>query len=403
MTPLFAVRNVVRHARRSLLVLANVALGVGGLYAFHGFNAGIMNDYRTKVIRQQMGNGQLTTKGYRDAVLEKPREQWIAEPEAIRARLELLPYVEGIYPRVRFPALISRQHGEQALSGFGEGVEAEREAGFFNALKIRDGKLLTSEADGILLAKGLADSLGAGPGDVVTVLTQNDNGAVNGADLKVTGVFFTGEANFDRSFFRIQLAKARELLETDRAELLAVGLKDFSAWKEFTKAVGEGYPALEAHSFEQIDRVNYENSVVWLDSQFQLMLVIFLTIIVLGVFNTTALGVWERTRESGIALSNGESRAGLRQSFLLEGLMLGVAGSLLGIVITWLVDKVWLSRGILMPPPPGFEGYYYAYLKLEPRSALVWVALGIGGTLLATWFATRSLKSKPITEMLAHV
>jgi hypothetical protein len=56
-----------------------------------------------------------------------------------------------------------------------------------------------------------------------------------------------------------------------------------------------------------------------------------------------------------------------------------------------------------MPPPPGFEGYYYAYLKLEPVSALYWMAVGIVGTFLATVFATRALKNRPITEMLNHV
>ena len=113
--------------------------------------------------------------------------------------------------------------------------------------------------------------------------------------------------------------------------------------------------------------------------------------------------MWERTRESGIALANGESRASLVRLFFTEGLLLGLTGSLLGIGGTWLLDKVWLSRGILMSPPPGFEGYYFAYLKLSFVSALWWIALGVAGTLAATWFATRSLKRRPIVEMLVHV
>ena len=289
-----------------------------------------------------------------------------------------------------------------SLSAFGEGVDTAREAPFFNALILTAGKRLTDEPDGILLAKGLADSLKVTAGDPVTVLAQTPGGALNGVDAVVTGVFRTGEANFDRSFFRIPLPLARKLLETNKVELLVVGLKDFTQWAAFREEALRKFPELEAYSFEQIDKVNYENSVVWLDSQFQLILFIFLTIILLGVFNTTSLGVLERTREIGIALSNGEALRSVVKGLVLESFCLGVVGAVAGIAGMFLVNSTLLANGILMPPPPGFEGNYYAFLKLEPGPAVRWALVGVTCAVAAAAFALRRLKQKSIVEMLAH-
>ena len=75
-----ALRNLLRNPRRTFAVLLTVAIGVGSIFLFHGFNTGIMNQYRANAIHARYGHGQINTDGYREKVYEKPWEHWIRTP-----------------------------------------------------------------------------------------------------------------------------------------------------------------------------------------------------------------------------------------------------------------------------------------------------------------------------------
>lgn len=399
----FAARNVIRHYGRSILVLLTVASGVGGLFAFEGFNHGMMTDYRNRIVHQQTGNGQVTEKNYRENVYEKPSEHWLKDSERIREKLRQYPFVEDLYPRLRFAALLSSPSQSSNLSAFGEGVDGEKEAAFFTSLRFISGKQLTDESNGIILARKLAENLNAKVGDRITILSQNIRGALNGADATVVGIFVTGDANLDRTFFRIQLKQAQALLETDKVENLTVGLKDYSDWKKFEETIANDFPELQTYPFEEMDKAYYKTSKVWLENQFQLFLLIFLSVIFLGVFNTTSLGILERTQEIGILKANGESWANVKSLILTEAAILALLGAFVGVFTVCFSLFVFFKKGIYMPPPPGFEGYYYAQVQLTLLSAVKWTFVGVAASLVATLWAFRKISRKPVTELLQHV
>jgi len=72
-----ALHNLRRNLRRTYAVVLTVAVGTGSLFIFHGFNAGIMNQYRDNTVHSRYGHGEINTAGYRDQVYEKPWEHWI--------------------------------------------------------------------------------------------------------------------------------------------------------------------------------------------------------------------------------------------------------------------------------------------------------------------------------------
>ncbi len=400
----FAFRNCLRHSMRSFLILFTLAAGVGGLFAFQGFNDGMMGEYRDKVIHQQVGNGKIFSKGYYESVQEKSFEGWIGDWQNIVSDMEKNPIVAGIYPRVSFTALLSKGSASSSnFSGRGEGIDGGKEAPFFDSLKIHYGKNLTDEPDGIILAIGVAESLNAKVGDTITVLSQTVRGNLNGIECKVAGIVSTGNADLDHSFFRVQLKQAFQLLETEKVEFFSVGLKDPDKWSLFHSEVLPRFPELEAFSFEEMDKVMYQTSKVWLDSQFLLILVIFTSVIFLGVFNTSSLGVLDRSKEIGVLRSNGETSINVKKIFLLEAFILGCAGAALGLIIVISALAVFFPKGVWMAPPPGFEGFYYAQIRLSSLSAVKWSALGIACSLLATLYALRQVEKKTLVELLSHV
>jgi len=396
-----ALRNLLRNPRRTLAVILTVAIGTGSLFIYHGFNTGILRQYRENIIHARYGHGQINTKGYRDHIFEKPWEHWISDYRTLESQLSVLPEVKHIFPRVEFFGLMS--NGRINVSGKGQGVKGELEAKFFNQLNIIEGKNLDQTPDGILLGKGLAHALNVHAGDRVTVISNTVHGSMNAGDFTVSGVFHTGVKEFDDVYFRIQIEQAHQLLDTQKIESIAIGLKSFEAWGDFQKIIENKFPNLEATAFAVLDKVNYQHSVDWLNSQFAVTQLIILAIVILGIFNTISISILERKQEIGNLRANGESLSEVMVLLGTEGLALGICGAVLGIMGALAFNSLFLEKGILMPPAPGITKQEYVLIQFQPLMAGLVFVLGTFCVVLGTVCASYKIIRMPIAEALRSV
>lgn len=396
-----ALRNLLRHPRRTAAVLLTIAVGTGSLFLLHGFNTGIMNQYRDNTVHARFGHGQVTTRGYREQVFEVPQEHWIADWQRIGERLRRIPGVEFLFPRVGFAALVS--NGRVTVSGRGEAIDGAAESRFFTTLNLIDGRTLAGEPDAILVGRGIARALDAHAGSKLSVMVQDDRGRVNRAQLTVVGVFHTGLREIDDTLFRVPLVQGQMLLGTDRVELIAFGLRSTDDWGRVQQVVDREFPALEATSFAELDKVYYQHSVDWLAAQFGVIRLIIVAVVVLGIFNTVSVSVLERKQEIGNLRANGESVAEVTWLLVLEGAGLGILGAALGIAMALGIDFTLLREGILMPPAPGITRQFRVLIEFQPVMAVFALLLGIAATLLATTLAAVRVVRMPIGEALRSV
>ena len=391
-------RNLFRNVRRTIAVFLTVALGAGALFSFQGFIKGVLVDYRESTIHAHYGNGQINTKGYRDTVYEKPWKHWVANWGEVASVALRNPAVEHVFPRVTVNGMLI--HGNKSITGQGQGIDAKEEAKFFTALNIEEGQTLSDQQNGILLGKGLAQALDAHPGDKITLYTKAVNGSISKGKFTVTGIFHTGIADFDNRVFRIQIDKAQDLLETDQVESISLGLSDQSHWKEVSTAVAQAFPGLEAASFSELDKVYYQNSVDWLETQFYVVQAIILSIVLLGIFNTISTSILERKQEIGNLRANGESTFDVMKLILCEGAILGLIGSLIGIGLTHVVAKALLHKKILMPPGPGATKQFFISFYFSFGMAAKTVALSVISALAASFLAGIKVARMPIAKAL---
>lgn len=389
-------RNLFRNPRRTLASLITVALGAAGLLIYQGFNTGIMNQYRENTIRGYYGYGQVFTNGYYGKITEKPWENWIENWNVWDQKIREQSQVVQTFPRLSFYAFLVK--GGINLGGRGEGVLYERENQFFNQMNFISGKHLESDND-IILGKGLADSLGAKVGDTLTILTQTINGQLNGADLNVSGVFHMGIKAIDDQYFRIGLKQAQTLIDTDKVESFSLQTSGVESWPQVVSDLKKMAPHLEAIPFEVLDKVYYQNSVDFLAAQFAFIRMIIILIVALGIFNTIAVGLLERSGEVGALRANGESRSRLFKILLLESMWVGILGGVLGMVLA-LIMNLMLSGGIPMPPGPGITRQYLIYLEIQPVHFLQALILPTLATLVSSLFPIRKLLSKSIPDLL---
>lgn len=386
-----AFRNLFRNFRRTAVTAITVATGVGGLFAFQGFNTGLMNQYRENAIHILYGYGQVNTAGYRDQVFEKPHMHWIKNTPEVLEGIKDIHGVTHVLPRLEFFGLLT--NGRISLSGKGIGIDGPQEQEFFNRLRMTHGEHLGAHEDGLVIGSGLARSLNLKVGDTLTVLTNTIYGSINGADLTVVGIFHSGGPAMDDHIFQIQLPQAQKLLDTPSVEKVTLGLESIDKWAEVSAEITSRFPELETTPFHVLDKVIYQNGVDFLDRQFEVIRIIVLLIIVLGIFNTASSTIMERVTEFGNLRANGDSFWDVLMLIGTEALFLAVWGSGLGVGLVLLANNTLLVDGIWMPPGPGITEGIFVFLELNAidaaQAALLVSVISIAATLFAGMRAAR--------------
>jgi putative ABC transport system permease protein len=114
--------------------------------------------------------------------------------------------------------------------------------------------------------------------------------------------------------------------------------------------------------------------------------------------------VVERTVEIGTLRAIGLRQAGIRRLFLFEGLMLGLAGALLGLLMAVLLGALVNLSGLTWLPPGSSERLPLQLRVLGDLPVVTGTALGLVAiaTFSAWWPAWRAAQMK-IVEALRHV
>lgn len=398
MTLFLAIRNLFRNTRRTLAIALTIGLGTGALFAFDGFINGVLGELRTSTIHSNYGYGQINTAGYRDSIYEDPTNHWITNADEIEQVLMEMDEVEDLFRRTSFSALITS--GSITVSGSGQGVDAAREANFFHSMNIEEGETLSTQANGILLGRGLANALNVAPGDTVTVMATATHDRVSKEEFVVTGIFHTGTQDFDNRVFRIQLAASQKLLEVQRVELISLALRDIADWNAVQKRIEQAFPDLEATPFHELDKIYYQHSVDWLKAQFNIVQIIILTIVLLGIFNAISTSILERKQEIGNLRANGESSTQVMRLIATEGALLAVVGSVLGMALTYGILTLFIDKGLLMPPGPGQTRQFLVSFSFEWSMALYALGVSTLAAAFASLLAALKVTRMPIAAAL---
>jgi lipoprotein-releasing system permease protein len=165
--------------------------------------------------------------------------------------------------------------------------------------------------------------------------------------FEVIGTFRSGMFEYDNQMGYISLASAQDLLGLGSSVTgLALWVED--AWE--AELVAErlkdslGYPFI----MRDWKRMN-EGLFAALKLEKMAMALILLLIVLVAAFNivsTLIMVVADKTREIGILRSMGMTSRRILKVFMLQGLIIGVAGTLLGLIlglaVSWAIDFLGL-------------------------------------------------------------
>ena len=388
-----AVRNLARNKSRTLVSLLTVGGGVIAFLLAGGFINWIFHDMREATIHSQLGHIQIVRPGFFEKGLADPYAFLLPGKLDDSQAAQTATGIRTMTPRLVFSGLASL--GDTTASFSGEGIDPVNEREISNRINIKEGQDLENASDAkVILGEGLARNLGAKPGDSIVLLATAANGSPSAIEVTVAGTFYTINKEFDNYALRLPIALARKLMRVDGATSWVALLDHTEDTASTAQALSQKLPP---QSFQIVPWVEladfYNKTVVLFSKQVDVVKLIIGIIIVLTISNTQTMNVLERTTEIGTSLAIGTRSHEVLMLFLLEGLLIGMAGGLIGIGLGYLLGEAISAIGIPMPPPPGmargYTGQILISLALVRDAAVLAVLTTLLASLLPAWRASR--------------
>lgn len=311
----------------SLISILGVAVGVCALIVVIGVMAGFDNDLRDKIVGT---NSHL--------VIEK--EGGIEEPEALIGRISTIPRVVAASPFLNGQALIKFKDEVHGIILRGIVPDGEIKVNRIGEY-VKKGSIENLRGEGILIGSELAERFSLGLGDLVPIISPFDGKIKN---FKVVGIFNSGMYDYDLNLAFAELGRVQELSGTQaKAGGIGVKIDDVYFAQDLKMRIQRelGFPYW-VRSWMDLNR----NLFSALKLEKLAMFIILTLIIVVACFNivsTLIMVVMEKTKDIGVLKSIGATNSSIMTIFTLEGLWIGILGTLLGLAsglgFSYLLEK----------------------------------------------------------------
>ncbi|HEY0760138.1 MAG TPA: FtsX-like permease family protein [Acidisarcina sp.] len=401
---IFIAARYLRAKRRQAVVgvittisIAGVAVGVASLIIALAITNGMRRDLQDRLLSSTA-----------HVELMRVQNDGMRNWRDLTARLLHVPHVTAVSPGLYEPVLISR--GARSGGALIKGVIPEQERtvsdllsnvtlGSAAALAERPLTSPSGEAPRptppILIGYDLAATLDAAVGS--TVIVTSPQGELTPYGLvpryqrfEVGGIFRSGFFQYDSGFAFTRLVDAQALFgEPDVISVLSFKVDDLyhadRIGREIEQAAGPGF--LTTNWMEQ----NRELFRALRLEQVVTFIVIGLIVCVaaLNILIALTMMVMEKTKDIAVMMSFGVEPGQIRRIFLLQGLLISLVGTLIGLLLGYAL--AWLGghyRFISLSA----EVYSIDYLPFAPRllDGVIVACLSLGVSLLATLYPSAS-------------
>jgi lipoprotein-releasing system permease protein len=329
----------------------------------------------------------------------------LKEYSGLMERIRGLKGVVSVTPVVYSQVLIngpSRSSGA-LLKGIDFGLEMKNSAWL---RKLESGSVpQAGPQDGLLLGREIAFTIGAGPGDSVTVLTTASRLSPMGLfpktkRFRVSGIFNTGLYEFDSSTALIPLETAQRFLGFEgKVTFLQVKISNIFEAENVGQRIKEGLPPLTyVTTWMELNRslfsaLKLEKNIMFLT----ITLIVFVA--ALNIIATLILMVMEKTRDIGILMAMGATARQIRRIFFLQGALIGIVGTTLGVVLglawCWMANTFRLIR-----TPVDIYQISYVPFRLGGLDLILIIGVSLAISFLSTLFPShRAAKTDPVVAL----
>jgi ABC-type lipoprotein release transport system permease subunit len=325
-----AYRDLGRHRRRSVFTLLAVALGLALLLTYHGLISGMTADSLANSIRLRTGHVQIRPASFQEDQLSLQAKDLLANPDELVAKAKALSEVKAAAPVLWSSVILNTIDQSAGLQLYG----IDTTSSLYEPIRtgvVSGDWLAPDDREGILIGRGLADSLGVGAGQKVNLTLVNSDGKPDEGTFTIRGLFSTGIPSYDQSAVFMPLDKAQAFTGTSGQASLIMILLNNQDDADKVAAVLRG-SAVSVLTWSDLNKL-FTDLMQTASSFYVILDGIVILIVAVIIVNTLLMSVFERVREMGILAALGMKGRQIRQMFLLEAATLGLVGILVGLAI----------------------------------------------------------------------
>ncbi len=432
-----AFRNVIANKRRSLFI--SIAIAIGTIIMV--LTSSLSNGVRDNMIKNSLAlfTGHVNVYG----IEYKRGERLFRIPDVSPIREVLqneFPEAEVKYRSSTSGKMFNPDKNVPFRSVVLLGIDIEKEKRFKEAVIVIDGELDSITQDYVaMIDKTTADQFQLDVGDTFSYETKVDHpefGLVNNtARFRVGAVIQGLSLGPFASFVRVNLDTATEFqyLDENQVSRIAIFIEDKDNAGEFAdrleQALKDTKYNIDDYNRDQADAVTQatgwsietppdgleikvrtwqeelsflEQMITAIDIVSFVFITILMFIVLMGISNTLVMTIRERTGEIGTLRAIGMQKPSVLLMFILEGLILGFFGALIGILIGGSISLFFTLNGIYIGPSviSLFLVNNSLYFKITLGSVLIIMGAVILIAVLASIYPSyRASKMKPVTAI----
>ncbi len=379
-----ALRFLADNPLQTLLISVAISVGAAVIVFITALMTGLQDNVIDKTLgtqahirieaTRQHNNFSATPEGKYVWALESPRAQrlqTINNWQEVRDVLDQYPVLNTVSPLISGPAFAQKGNARASVALMG--IDPERYKGI---IKLEDylvqGRFSVGASD-VMIGRQLAEDLGLRTGDKLR-LDAGDNRQVV---MDVAGIFELGVRELDSRYVYTDLKQSQTLLNLPGGiTILELKIADvFSAeeWAQrLSKLTGLHVQSWMESNGQLLNALSSQTMTTQMIRVFVAMSVIF------GIASVLAVSVVQRTREIGILRAMGSTQQQILRVFLLQGALLGLAGSLLGVLVGFSLVQVFNNLG---------ERLFY--IRLEPSMLLSAILIATAAGVIAAMVPAR--------------
>ena len=324
-----AWRNLWRNRRRALITIASVFFAVFFCVLLLGFQNDAWQRMADNTLNTQAGHIQIHAKEYWE---DKTMEHFMSMDAATLAKLEALPEVTNVSPRVETFALASSSSVSKGVAVLGVSPSKEAQKSALPSRLIK-GEYLSETDEGILIGEALSQYLKVDIGDSLALIGQGYQGASAVGLFPVRGIVKLTLPEMDKGLIYMSLPAAQRFIDMpDGYSGVLISIRNNKHLDKAMHAVKQSVDTqkLDVYSWHfTMQRLLQQGQT---DKAFGKLTAFILHILVgFGILGTVIMLTNERRREFCVMVSLGMSRRRLSAVVVLELLLMSVLGVVCGL------------------------------------------------------------------------
>ncbi|HUA99531.1 MAG TPA: FtsX-like permease family protein [Terracidiphilus sp.] len=396
---LYVAARYLRAKRRQAVVGVVTAISVTGIAA--GVAALIIALSITNGMEHDL-LGKLVETSAQVQLLPVDANQGIRNWEPLIARLSKLPHVVAASPALWEQVLVGRGARDWGalVQGILPGDEAKVSAllstatpGSMKSLAPLPNSVSTpaGQPPPIVLGKDLADTIGAAVGDRVLVMSPQGSLLPDGEMMpqwkwfRLSGTYRSGFYQYDSEMGLMRLRDAQEMFsEPNLITVINFKVDDPNKapeiGREIEDAAGKGYMTTNWTEQDKplFNALALEKIVTFI------VIALIVMVAALNILIALTMMVMEKTRDIAVMMSFGVQPGQVRRIFLMQGFLISVVGTLLGLLLGYL--GAWAGSHYHIPLSPDVYSIDTLPFATRPLDGVIVSVVSIGISLLATLY-----------------